>query len=450
MPKTSYKEALQYIESLTPNAKTGKREYKLDRVNKLLELMGNPQESLKFIHIGGTAGKGSVSYLCAKILQEAGYKVGLHISPHIDRLNERIQFQGEYIPNKEFAELVGWIRPKIEQVGREHDGMPTYFEAIVAMAFEHFKRKKADVAIVEVGLGGTLDATNVITPLVSVVTNIAFDHRGILGWTIGAIARNKAGIIKEGVPAVTGATQKDALEVIEKKAKKEHAPLTLIGKDTKMKLKNSSVDGLVLDVKTEKNEYKNLKTPLLGEHQVLNIATALTALEKAGLKKATKSVVRRALKEIRIPGRLETFHIETPYGKKTFILDGAHNPKKMESLAETFKKLFPKKKITFIIAIKKGKNQTGTMRKITPMARKIYFTQFLATTDFGKNKSKSARSLSLKARKISRSIKRRITKDYREALHLAVEEYPKDDIICVTGSLYLVGEIRAELQRKRP
>ncbi|MAF80135.1 hypothetical protein CL629_03600 [bacterium] len=440
---TSYKRAVEYLESLIPNKNTGKRLYKLERVAHLLELMGNPHESFKSIHIGGTAGKGSITYITAGILKKAGYKAGLHISPHINRVNERIQVNGKEISDKDLTELVEWAKPKIEKTGRETDGLPTYFEAVVAIAFEHFRRKKVDVAAIEVGLGGKLDATNVITPLVSVITNIHFDHRNILGWTVGAIARNKAGIIKEGVPVVTGATQKDALEVIKKKAKKEKAPLTIMGRDVQTKLKKLGPEGLLLNVKTKKETYLNLKTPLLGEYQAVNIATAITALEKSKLK-VSKETIRKALREVRIPGRIEAFNIKTLHGNKTIILDGAHNPKKMESFVQTIKKLFPKKKFTFIFAIKKGKNQTGTMRKIAPITRKIYFSQFLSTTDFGKKKSKSARSLSLKMKKVSK-VERRIVRSPEEALDLAIKEFKGDDIIIVTGSFYLVGEVRARI-----
>ncbi|MEK7479241.1 MAG: folylpolyglutamate synthase/dihydrofolate synthase family protein [Patescibacteria group bacterium] len=430
---TKYKNSVRYLESLIPGKESKERVYELDRIRRLLDLIGNPESSFKSIHIGGTSGKGSTAYMAAAILKEAGYKVGLHISPHLERINERMQIDERPIGDIEFAKFVNLLKPYVKKVEKEGLGMPTYFEVLVALSFQYFKRKKVDIAVVEVGLGGALDATNVLNPEVAVITNVDLDHTEILGNTVERIVRDKAGIIKEGIEVVTAARQKSVLEIIKKRCKGKHAQLTIIGRNPKV-------------------------PPLrpLGEHQKINAACAVAAIAKLQNCKLQikKSAVRKALAKVEIPGRLEIVNLQSAclpvrqaICNHPIILDGAHNPAKMKSLVAALKNLFPKKKFVFLFAAKKGKDAEAMLRLLAPLAEKFYFTRFQTTTDFGKNQSVSPQELARTIKRLRPSQPLEICKTPEQALHMAIANLQTYKLInlqlVVTGSLYLVGEVRS-------
>jgi len=426
----SYSSAIRYLESLIPGKGRKERVYTLDRIWRLLELIGNPQNSFKSIHVGGTSGKGSTAYMAAAILEEAGYRVGLHISPHLEKINERMQFNGKSIPDKHFSVLVQWIKPYVERVGRESDfEKPSYFEVLVALSFEYFKRKKADIAVVEVGLGGALDATNVIKPEVAIITNVDLDHTEILGNTIEKIAQDKVGIIKERIEVITAARQKSVLEIIKKRCKEKNARLTIIKKHPNV-------------------------PPLrpLGEHQKVNAACAIEAIKRIKEKrlKIKEERVKKALINLTIPGRLELVRsLILNHKSLILILDGAHNPAKMKSLVAALKKLYVKKKFTFVFAAKKGKDAEAMLRLLAPIAEKFIFTGFGATTDFGKNQSMSPEELVKILKKINPKISAEIKKTSKSAIiSLILNPLSSIHNVCVTGSLYLVGEVRTLICQK--
>lgn len=418
------KNAVKYLESLIPKERA-KEIYKLNRIRRLLELNGNPENSFKSIHIGGTSGKGSTAYITAALLKEAGHKVGLHLSPHLEKINERMQVNGKPIEDIEFAKLVNWIKPYVKKVEKEGLGKPTYFEVLVALSFEYFKRKKVDIAVVEVGLGGTLDATNVLKPEVAVITNVDLDHTEILGNTVEKIARDKAGIIKEGIEVVTAARQKSVLEIIKERCKEKHANLTIIGN-------HPSVPPL---------------RPI-GEHQKINAACAIAAVHRLkDLRPRIKEAhIKKALEKVVIPGRFEIIHPPRSFAlgpRSCVVLDGAHNPAKMKALVAALKGLYPKKKFTFIFAAKKGKDVESMLRLLAPLAETFYFTQFLATTDFGKNQSMNPKELGKIMKKINPRIPAEIKKTSRDVMGPCI--LGPRSYFCVTGSLYLVGEVRSLL-----
>ncbi|MDP3725102.1 MAG: folylpolyglutamate synthase/dihydrofolate synthase family protein [Nanoarchaeota archaeon] len=427
----SYNSAVRYLESLIPDpAKKRQGNMRLERIEHLLRLIGNPEKSFKSIHIGGTSGKGSTAYITAAILKEAGYNTGLHLSPHLEKINERLQINGKLISDKEFTNLVAWIKPYVKQVEKEGEyGAPSYFEVLVAMSFEYFKRKKVEIAVIEVGLGGTLDATNVIHPLVAIITNVGLDHTEILGNTVEKIAREKAGIIKEGIEVVTAATQKSVLGIIKKCCKEKHARLTIIEKRPNV-------------------------PPLrpIGEHQKVNAACAIMAIKKLGFK-VSETAIERALLHVQIPGRFEVIE---KLKKPTIVLDGAHNPAKMRALVDTLRQFFAKRKITFVFAAKKGKDAEAMLRLLAPLAEKFYFTRFQATTDFGKNQSMNPEELGKILKKINRSIQTETSQNSKKTFYKIVADSKRNfqlstfnfQLICVTGSLYLVGEARKLLNEK--
>lgn len=432
----TYAEAVAYLESLITKERKGKRPYRLERVFRLMELLGNPQNAFKSIHIGGTSGKGSVSYMAAAILREAGYNVGLHTSPHLERINERIQVfdpdeggvNGKEISDTDFIKLVDGIQPVVEKVRKEKKwGKPTYFETIVAMAFQYFKEKKVEVAVVEVGLGGTLDATNVLKPKVAVLTNVGLDHTHILGKTVEKIAKDKAGIIKEGIQVVTAATQKSVLDIIKERCKEKHARLTIIGK------------------------HQNVP-PLgpIGEHQKINAACAISAVQKIQdtRHKIQTKHIERALQKVVIPGRFEVVKLKARSYKLEAILDGAHNPVKIQALVRALRSFFPKRKFIFIFAAKKTKDYKAMLKKLVPLAKRIYLSPFKATTDYGKRQSVPPREMKKFVKTIWNG-ECRIARNSEEAIQKALRAAQEGDIIVVTGSLYLVGEIRHLLTKQK-
>jgi dihydrofolate synthase/folylpolyglutamate synthase len=313
----------------------------LERIRFLLERLGNPQLRFKSFHIAGTNGKGSTCAVLASILQAAGYKVGLYTSPHLFDYRERIKINGLAISRKRFREGLLLTR----KISRAMIEQPTAFEVLTAVAFWYFARKKIDYAVVEVGMGGRLDATNVITPLVSIITNIDYEHRQVLGKTLRQIAGEKAGIIKAFVPVVTAEDKTEPLEVIKKICRIKNSFLLITG------------------------PHSTVKSKLAGEHQQKNAACALAALRCAAIKISRRQAVT-GLRKVNWPGRFQII-----VRKPLTIVDGAHNPAGMVALRKVLQAQFPEKKFTFIIGVQKDKAALKMLREIKPLARKIIFTR---------------------------------------------------------------------------
>ncbi|MDO8137465.1 MAG: Mur ligase family protein, partial [Candidatus Brocadiales bacterium] len=285
-PFGSYEEALSFLFQAVDYEKLTKYKYQvpdfdLGRVERFLAEIGNPHLGLRVVHVAGTKGKGSTATMTAQFLKEAGLKVGLFTSPHLVHLEERIKIDGEMIPKEDVSRLLGYLRPYVERERKETPRLSsTFFEILTAMAFLYFKEQEVDWAVLEVGLGGRLDATNVITPRVSVITEVSFDHTDKLGSTLREIAWEKGGIIKEGVPVVSSAQSQEALITIQDICKKRHSTLYLVGRDIEvLHLTSIPLYGFGCDIRTWRREYQGLRLPLLGEHQAHNCATALGAME---------------------------------------------------------------------------------------------------------------------------------------------------------------------------
>jgi dihydrofolate synthase/folylpolyglutamate synthase len=417
----------------------------LDRMIRLVMLLGNPHKKYNTIHIGGTSGKGSTATFIANILATK-YKVGLHTSPHLERVNERITLvNGQQltinkkdITDEELVKLLNEVIPAVKKMEKESLGAPSYFEITTAIAFLYFAKVKVDFAVIEVGLGGTYDATNIINPLVSVITNVGLDHTEILGDTVEKIAQDKAGIIKKNTYVVSGVKQESVTEIIKRKAlsvKLKDKRLSFFGKDFDYKNIKLHTTGSVFDYIGEKS-FKNLRIRMLGEHQVENASLAVKVFELLNSKFSSDDI-QRGLISAYIGGRLEIIS-----KKPTVILDGAHNPDKMKALVDSLKALFPGKKYNLVLAIKEGKNSLEIFKILLPVCRQIYLTDYKIMADQGEIKSYSVELLKKEITNIDSTIPIRLLELKRKNISEIIKNSDNNDIILVTGSLYLIGIIK--------
>ncbi len=440
---SNFRKANEYLESFLPeNLNYSPQEVmKLDRINYLLKLLGDPHKKFKSIHVGGTSGKGSVSYFLSALLAGQGYKTGLTISPHLETVAERFQINGSEIAEKEFVNLTNKVKPLIEKTETDlHLGKPTYFEVLVAMAFDYFAKQSVGIAVVEVGLGGTLDATNVIKPTVSIITNVSLDHTDILGDTVEKIARDKSGIIKNGSPVISGARQSTVKKIIAKKSAKNNSKILFIGEKFNYKLKKVSLSGTNFDFYWLGKYLNNLKLSTPAAYQVENASLALAAINL--LKDSfgfdiNEEKLSKSLEKIKIPGRFEIVK-KSPL----IILDGAHNPAKIKTFLSSLTLLIPNRRFIFILAFKKGKDIENMLRRISPHAETIVLTQFSKVTDMGSHFATPTVELENILKKLKFPRKILIEKNSAKALTKAKKLYNKNTPTVVTGSLYLVGEIR--------
>lgn len=446
MDKLSFPQSLTYLESLIPKAGTPPMQnLRLERIQALLARTGNPERSFKSVHVGGTSGKGSTCYLISSILTAAGYKTGLHVSPHLEYIGERLQINGTPIAEHDFAGLVSWIQPFVEETGRTGDfGVPTYFEVLVALAFEHFRRSGVEIAVVEVGLGGERDATNVLTPLVAVLTNVDLDHMEILGNTVEEITRDKAGIIKKDIWVVSAAKQPSVREIIITRCREKNAPLTLVGKDATYSIAASDGNGSRFSLTAPQKSYQDLAISLLGRHQVENAACAVATVEALKLSGLSipEEMTHTGLAACRVPGRMEIIS-RSPL----IVLDGAHNPAKMRALTAAIREIFPDKKISCVFGAKAGKDVAGMLAPLAPLVASFHLTQSSAATDTGRSAGMDPATLVelLHAERVSVPIA--CGASVRETVQKARAALADDQLLLVTGSLYVVGEVRALLTR---
>lgn len=362
-----YNNSLDYLYSfvdysLKHSSELAKADFSLDRMFALMESLGNPQKKYPIIHVAGTKGKGSVSALCASGLKFAGYKVGLYTSPHLLDYCERIQIDGEPISHEQLNELIEEIKPHVAKIEKL-----TTFEITTALAFMAFAKHCVTAAVFEVGLGGRLDATNVVTPKVSVITSLSYDHTVVLGNTLALIAGEKAGIIKDGVPVVSSPQKDEALTVLERVAKEKNSQLTLVGSDVKFEALEASLDG-----QTFKLQPSNLPTfniPLLGSHQIENAATAYTALRTSGIPISDEQI-QKGFSQVKWPARFEVVRRDPPV-----IFDSAHNQDSFEKLSETLETYFPGKKIYLIFGASEDKNIPGMFAALKLKIAKIILTR---------------------------------------------------------------------------
>ncbi|GJQ53153.1 MAG: bifunctional folylpolyglutamate synthase/dihydrofolate synthase [Anaerolineaceae bacterium] len=368
--ESSYNKALDYLYSfvdysLKYSSELAKAEFNLDRMFALMEELGNPRSKYPIIHVAGTKGKGSVCALCASALRVAGYKVGLYTSPHLLDFCERIQINGEPISHGLLVELVEEIKPAVARIPKL-----TTFEITTALGFLAFAKQGCDAAVIEVGLGGRLDATNIVMPKVSVITSLSYDHMAVLGDTLAKIAEEKAGIIKRGVPVVSSSQKDEALEVLERVAKLEDSSFTLVGKDIKFESLSSSLDGQSLRIVDDlRLSTFNLQLPLLGSHQLENAATAYAALKVSGLE-ISDEAIQKGFAQVKWRARFEIARREPPV-----IFDSAHNEDSFVKLRETLETYFPDKKAYLIFGASEDKNIPGMFAALKPKIQRLIVTR---------------------------------------------------------------------------
>ena len=401
----TYDEAIQWLYDL----RLFGLKFGLENTRRLAELAGNPHDGLRFIHVAGTNGKGSTCAMLESVYRAAGLRVGLFTSPHLVSFSERIQVNRVSISRAEVVRQVEQVREFVRLFPSDHS--PTFFEAVTVMALRHFAAEHVDLVIWETGLGGRLDATNIVTPLVSVITNVRFDHQPWLGNTLAKIASEKAGIIKLGVPVVAGANEPEAMEVIRETARRLDAPLR--------ELTSGDYSRPPLD---------HMELPLMGEHQRRNAALALAAIESVRSQLPTPAqAIERGLKTVDWPGRLQT--IRTAPGLLT-LLDGAHNPDGVESLRAALQCHFGGLRPAFIIGVLKDKDWPAMCHMLAPLASAIYLTPVASSRSAAPDELRAECLASQPAAPIH------ACGSLAEALRLT-EQAP---LRVITGSLYLVGE----------
>jgi dihydrofolate synthase/folylpolyglutamate synthase len=439
----TYTSALNYLSAQTDyeqllRVRYNRDTFSLDRMRLLLKKLGNPHKELQAVHIAGTKGKGSTATMLASMLQACGHKVGLYTSPHICDLRERIAVNGQMISQAALTRLIARAEPHIEAMG---DDKPTFFEILTALAFRYFVDADVDIAVVETGLGGRLDSTNVLTPAVCGITSISLDHMQQLGGTLGEIAGEKAGIFKRGVPAVSVQQEPEAKRVLKSAARRERMPLLFTAEDIEFSYRvESSRDAgchTRVCLTTPYSQFEHLAVPLLGEHQALNCGLALALLDR--LKQQGVDIDdRRAVKGLRdveLPGRLEMIS-EDP----RLVVDGAHNAASVGALIRAIGQHIPYDSMVMVFGCAADKDIDGMMARIATGADKMIFTR-------AGNSARAAKPEELAEAYEQHSGRvGQIAENLTEAIRIASSAVSREDIICICGSFYLVGEAKQLLQ----
>lgn len=428
----TYDETIEKIHSfLKFGSKLG-----LERMNKLMDLLGNPQNRIKTIHVGGTNGKGSVCRYLYTILQENGYRTGLFTSPYLERFTERIEYNGEEISPGDLIKYTELALEKVEVMLAEGYDSPTEFELITAIGFLYFADKDVDYLLLEVGLGGFGDSTNVVErPLVSVITSVSFDHMEYLGDTLEKIAVQKAGILKKGVPVVYHVADRSASEAIDRLAAKKECAIYKAS-DVKTEIIKKSLDGYIFNAKILGVDYTHVSIGMIGGHQMDNAVCALMVIEilkQGGQIKVEKEKIYSALKRARQPGRLEVLKRD-PY----VIIDGAHNAAGADALAATIKDHFAKGNLLMVIGMLADKEIDPIIEKFGSIAE-----EFIATEPDNPRKLPADQ---LANRVVSKGKTCIAVSDIQEACRYAMSRANAYDAVIFAGSLYLIGRVRGILR----
>lgn len=421
----NHTQALAYIQSFYWKTHT----LGLDRIRQLLEKLGNPQRDLKFIHVAGTNGKGSVCAMLAAVLQAAGYRVGLNTSPHLVKFEERIQINGTPISQDDLADLATRIRPAADSM-EEH---PTEFELITAMALVYFLEKRCDIVVLETGLGGALDASNVIdTPEVAVLTAMGMDHMAVLGSTMEEIAAAKAGIIKHGGVVVSSGGCPEADQVFRRTCREQHAQLVEVDM-SRLCVREQSLTGTRFDFAP----CENLLLPLAGSYQLRNAATAITTVEV--LRQQGWDISHQALRQgiagVRWPGRLECLREKDP----TFLLDGAHNVHGIKAVTQSLRELFPGRKMVFLLGILADKEVGAMLDLVVPLAERV-----VTVTPPESPRAMNAQELQKLVEE--RGIPAHACASVADGVRAAVQAAGPGGMVCALGSLYMSGNVRQAVE----
>lgn len=433
-------QAQKYIYDFIPHEKAQfPGELGLKRAKYFLKLLGNPQEKIKVIHVAGTSGKGSTAYLTSLLLNSLDFKVGLHISPHLNDLRERVQINNKLISQEKFVEYLNQIAPKIARMNTSSFGKLTYFEIMTGLAFYVFYKENVNYAVMETGMGGWFDATNVVKhpEKLAIITRIGLDHTSVLGHTLADIAIQKAKIIQPGNPVITIQQKPHVQVVIEKIAKRQKSKLSIVKPENNFSKVEVDLHQTSFNYQFQKLMLNNLKLNMIGYHQAENCSLALTALTILSQKDKfclNENKIRLALLKANFPGRLEIIK----RGYKSIIIDGAHNPQKMASLVKTLKTLFPGRKFNWLLAFKRGKDYQHMLKQIMPLAKYIFITRFFVSNQDLLSLSEKPENISLRLAKLGFN-KYRIINNSKETLQTAYQK--SDKYFIISGSLYLIAEL---------
>ncbi len=442
-----YQDALDYLYSfidysLKRNFRYTADKFNLDRLHEFMHYLGAPHKDYGIIHIAGTKGKGSVSAMCASVLAAEGYKTGLYTSPHMVDFTERVQVNGQYIPKRDLVEVVNQLKPVTEKVPEI-----TTFELTTAMALLYFSQQDVDYAVLEVGLGGRLDATNIVDPLVSVITSISYDHVKILGNTLSEIATEKAGIIKPNIPVVISPQKEEAWQKLEEIAKKNNSPIIRVGRNYLYAADNHSLDGQSLLVWTPEEQPlvdefiesagrdiwspMRFRIPLLGFHQVENAATAyatLKTIEKYGVRLSQRSY-QQGFASVQWPGRMEMLRKQPP-----IVIDSAHNRYSALKLRQAMDDYFPGLPIIMVFGASEDKDIEGMFHELMPRVWRVI------TTESSHPRSIEADYLASMAHRFGRPAQALVPVE--DALVTALEEAGQESVLLVTGSIFIAAAAR--------
>lgn len=423
-----FEEAIQYLEELNKFGwKPG-----LERIKKLLNALGNPEKGFKSIHVGGTNGKGSVTVTLSKVLEEQGYKVGKFISPEIYNVRERIQVNSKWIPEDTMIKILSRISIIISDMKNSGFEEPTNFEVWTAMCFQYFSEEEIDFGVIEVGLGGEIDSTNVILPLLSIITNVSIDHKDYLGDTEVKIAKVKSGIIKKGCPVITGSTNQEVLDVIELKCKNLGCQIYRFGLEfygLEKKFDENSSNFIF-----QNKDYElEVMYSLVGHHQIINGSVALEAvfiLKKMGFD-LDMSEAAKSLSRVVWAGRLEMLY----YKGNRILLDAAHNLEGAKNLALALKEIYNYRKIVLMVGILADKERQKMIDYLGPFGDKVIVTKPNSP------RADDFRKVAEYFKEYSKEIY--IIEDVKEAMEKGISLLEPEDILCITGSIYMLQEIRS-------
>jgi len=404
--------------------------FDLRRIEQLLDRMGNPQNAAKSVHIAGTKGKGSTAAMIASILAQSGYRTGLYTSPHLLSIRERIQVDGQQISEDEFARLTALMKPEVEAVNAAGDfGELTTFEILTALAFACFREGGLAYQVLETGLGGRLDATNVVKPEVCVITSISYDHTDVLGDTLAQIAGEKAGIIKPGSIVVSAPQSPEAMEALEKICRQRKVKLLRVGSDVTWQRKSFGSEGQSFQLRGLNGDY-HLTLPLLGEHQLENAAVAVATVETLMERGATITAedIKRGIAKVNWPGRLQII-----WRQPWVVVDGAHNGDSIRRLVEALRQYLLFDKAIVVFGASSDKNISGMVAELATFPHRVIVTR-------------SCHPRAVAVERLAEEFTRRgiafeVSADAESAMKRAISFAGPEDLICATGSLFLVAEV---------